>query len=46
MYVLVHPSHNGLIHELPENRSGVIPEVIHVVDELWILVAEVSEWHD
>ena len=46
MYVLVHPRHNALIHELPENRSGVIPEVLHVVDELWILVAEVSEWHD
>lgn len=32
---------NGLIHELRGNASSLIPELGHVVDELWILALEV-----
>jgi nitrite reductase/ring-hydroxylating ferredoxin subunit len=35
-------NHNGLIHELPASPRNLIPEVPRVVDELWILVVEVT----
>ena len=36
-------NHNGLIHELLRNDRILIPEVMPVVDELWILALEVPQ---
>ena len=43
MYGPGQENHNGLIHELPPGPTDLIPEVLDVVDGLWILVAEVSD---
>src|SRR6478752_515529 len=42
MYGPGHDIHNGLIHELAHRPSDLIPKFVDVVDELWILVAEVA----
>ena len=42
MYVPGPENHNGLIHELRMNPRILIPEVPNAVDELWILVVEVT----
>jgi hypothetical protein len=36
-------NHNGLIHELGVRARDLIPELVNVVDGLWILVREVSD---
>jgi hypothetical protein len=43
MYGPGQENHNGLIHELGVEAFDLIPELVNVVDGLWILVLEVSD---